>query len=127
MSTILLTLVFRLFTDSIDMTNVGGVCGWAGPFQGDPWGELIVYPDSDSTIVFFLRASDGADDDDICTGLATSIGGNLYEYHLSDLQNDCKSSVISNLNENFMRQSNLYPDYYTIDKDTFYFKDLIDN
>ena len=148
---ILLTFIFlNLFAltySQINSENFGGQFGWSGPEEGDPWGELIIYPNSDTTFLFYLNSSRGNSDEiGIITGQAIKYDYNKFEY--INLENNyrckiifefkgeyysvitqkdfnkCTCKAINNLNENFMKESNDIPDHYYIEDKIKYFKDM---
>ena len=145
--TILLLNIFLLTFSQTKIQKIGGQFGWAGPEEGDPWGELIVYPKTDTTFLFYLRASTGElNESSIITGQAKLIDNNKFEYlkkgddfnckiifdyhdnyffiKTQNEYNNCNGEALNNLTENFMRESDDIPDFYTIGTTKIYFKDM---
>jgi len=145
--TILFLNIFVLTFSQTKILKLGGQFGWAGPGDGDPWGEMILYPNSDTTFLFYLCASTGEQNEmTIITGQAIMIENNKFEYFktendfkckiIFDYQDDfffiktqddynqCNGEALNYLTENFIRERDEIPEYYTIGTMKVYFKDM---
>jgi hypothetical protein len=135
---------------SSDKNQYGGIYGWAGPNEGDPWGQLYIYPSSKNEFIFYLKSSSGDDKIDVQFGKAKLIKDNKYEFDLNSADsickiafefennyvklttdeenNKCSGKSISALREDFMKETNVVPEYFidNFSEKRVYFKDLVD-
>lgn len=145
-----LLLVLLIYDCSSDKNQYGGIYGWAGPNEGDPWGQLYIYTSSKNEFIFYLKSSSGEEKIDVQFGKAKLIKDNKYEFEINsadssckiafefednyvkittdDKNNKCSGKSISVLRENFMKESNLISDYFidNLTEKRVYFKDLAD-
>lgn len=132
---VLLILFYIISLGVYSQDNFSGNYSWSGPCEGDPWGRLLIYQDSDSTFLYYIETSDK--DYDYQFGSASRSNTNSY-IGLNKGKRMIKFNFFENyvfvkrkesenhsaINENFNVDSRKRPEFFDTPNKRIYFNDL---